>query len=275
MQSEHNLINSPLGKNVIYAEKYNPELLFPVFRQQQREQIGITAPLPFQGVDIWNAYELSWLNPRGKPCVAIVEFIFPCTSPKLIESKSFKLYLNSFNQTIFTSIDAVKETLYKDLSTTCGSPVFIKIASLAELHQHRILNPEGVCVDDVDAAFDTYELNAEFLTTTEKRVTETLYSNLLKSNCPITQQPDWASVQIIYTGNKIDQANLLKYFVSFRNHNEFHEHCVERIFTDISRMCCPEKLSVYARFTRRGGLDINPYRSSEDSLPKNVRWARQ
>ena len=269
------IYESPLGKVARHADYHDATLLFPIARNTQRDALNIPNPIPFKGVDIWNAYELSWLNSRGKPCLAIAEFIFPCTSPYLIESKSFKLYINSFSQTIFNSLDSVKETLYKDLSAASHSPVFIKLSLLPEHHQTRIINLTGEYLDELDVAIDTYSITPEFLSTEKKLVTETLCSNLLKSNCLVTGQPDWASIQISYTGNKINHAGLLKYLISFRTHNDFHEHCVENIFMDILKICAPEKLTVYARYTRRGGLDINPYRSTEDTVPKNIRTARQ
>jgi 7-cyano-7-deazaguanine reductase len=271
---ENVLEKSPLGKKLGYIDHYSPDLLFVVPRKLNRDELNISAPLPFQGNDVWNAYEVSWLNERGKPVAVVAEFILPCTSPNLIESKSFKLYLNSFNQTVFRSIDEVLEVLRKDLSQAAGGTVKVKLV-LAEDYRPQLTQFEGYCLDKLDVACDTYIVTPDFLRVGNHYVEEIFYSHLLKSNCWVTGQPDWASVQIRYTGKKMDPEGLLKYLVSFRNHNEFHEQCVERLFMDILTRCRPEQLSVYARYTRRGGLDINPYRSTDDKLPGNIRLTRQ
>lgn len=262
------LQQSPLGKEIPYNDQYNPKLLFPIQRNHQQ-------PLSFYGVDIWNAYEISWLNSKGKPCVAMGEFIFPCDSPSLLESKSFKIYLHSFNQTRFNSLEEVSEVLRRDLSSVVDAPVSVTLRLLSELQPITLTSFSGKCLDDLDVACDTYEVNPEFLQTESGVVTETLYSNLLKSNCLVTNQPDWGCIQIAYSGKKINHEGLLKYIVSFRKQDEFHEQCVERTFRDIMTSCHPEKLAVYARYTRRGGLDINPYRSTEMGLPVNVQLLRQ
>jgi 7-cyano-7-deazaguanine reductase len=269
---------SPLGKPTEYQSRYSPGLLYPIPRQLKRNELGITdGALPFVGEDLWNAYEISWLNPKGKPVVAIGTFRIPADSPNLIESKSFKLYLNSFNQSIFTDVETVSATLARDLSAAAGTPLDISIQPLANRPQAVIAIPEGICLDDLDIVCDRYQPAPELLTTQAGEVVEeTLFSHLLKSNCLVTGQPDWAMVVIHYRGEPIDRAGLLRYIVSFRNHNEFHEQCVERIFTDILRHCTPEKLAVHARYTRRGGLDINPFRSTgEYDLPDNAREIRQ
>lgn len=268
--------HSPLGKHSEYKSHYQPDLLFPITRALQRENLGITHSIPFYGVDVWNAYELSWLNPKGKPMVAIAEFHIPCTSPCLIESKSFKLYLNSFNHTKYTSMDEVSQTIARDLSLATGSDVFVKITALHEASKKIVTQFNGLTLDHLDIECDTYQVNSHFLTTENSIVSEVLHSDLLKSNCLITGQPDWGSLQISYTGNKINHENLLKYIISFRNHHEFHEHCVERIFMDILHHCKPTTLSVHAHYVRRGGLDINPYRSTELSIPNSfLRLSRQ
>ena len=267
-------IFSPLGKPTEYRSAYAPELLYPIPRQLKRDELAISAAaLPFVGEDIWNAYEVSWLNPKGKPVVALATFRVPATSPNLIESKSFKLYLNSFNQSIFT--DAA--TVSRDLSAAAGAPISTNIDDLSRRPQVSMGYPQGVLLDELDITCDTYQPNPALLATVDgKKVEETLYSHLLKSNCLVTGQPDWAMVIIRYRGQLIDHAGLLRYLVSFRNHNEFHEQCVERIYCDISRQCAPAALAVYARYTRRGGLDINPFRSSgEFELPNNMREIRQ
>jgi 7-cyano-7-deazaguanine reductase len=253
-------------------------LLYPIPRQLKRSELGIAdGALPFVGEDLWNAYELSWLNAKGKPQVAVATFRVPADSPNLVESKSLKLYLNSFNQTSFADVAAVEAVLVGDLSAAAGAPVGVQIAVLTGRPQAAVGFPEGVLLDDLDIACDRYQPAPELLATMAGGdVEETLYSHLLKSNCLVTGQPDWAMVVIRYRGRPIDRTGLLRYIVSFRNHNEFHEQCVERIFCDITRQCAPEALAVYARYTRRGGLDINPFRSSgEFPAPDNTREIRQ
>jgi 7-cyano-7-deazaguanine reductase len=268
---------SPLGKATAYVEEYCPDLLFPIPRLAKREEIGVPAALPFFGADIWNAYELSWLNLRGKPQVALAVVTVPADSPNIIESKSFKLYLNSFNQTRLNDVDELKRRLIADLSQAAGSSVAVRIVLPDAFAHERVASLDGYCIDNLDIDVDTYQPAPSLLATlNEPMVEETLTSNLLKSNCLVTGQPDWASVQIRYRGRPIARDGLLKYLISFRRHNEFHEQCVERIFMDIQRQCRPEALSVYARYTRRGGLDINPFRTSfTQPAPGNVRTARQ
>ena len=269
---------SPLGKATAYQAEYAPELLFPIPRQIKRDELGIVPGLlPFVGEDLWNAYELSWLNPKGKPVVALATFHVPADSPHLIESKSFKLYLNSLNQSVFADIAALSATLEKDLSAVAGAPVKVNIEALSTRPRVDVGYPQGELLDALDIACDSYQPTPEILTAlTGAVVEETLYSHLLKSNCLVTGQPDWAMVVIRYRGRAIDRAGLLRYIVSFRGHNEFHEQCVERIYCDIQRQCAPEALAVYARYTRRGGLDINPFRSSgEYTAPGNQREVRQ
>lgn len=269
---------SPLGKAVAYQAEYDPGLLFPIPRTAKREEIGVPAALPFMGMDIWNAYELSWLNPRGKPQVALASFMFSADSPNIVESKSFKLYLNSFNQTRLENEIELKDRLTRDLSAAAGSPVAVEITEVSRFGNQRFAELDGYCIDNLDIDVDTYSLAPQLLRCDANLtpVEETLVSNLLKSNCLVTGQPDWASVQIRYFGRAINRESLLRYLISFREHNEFHEQCVERIFMDILRTCQPMKLAVYARYTRRGGLDINPWRSNfSTSLPANLRTARQ
>ncbi len=254
---------SPLGKAVAYAEHYDPSLLFPIPRQGKRAEIGLAeAALPFVGEDIWNAYELSWLDLRGKPVVALAHFIVPAVSPNLIESKSLKLYLNSFNQTRLAGVDALVATLTRDLSAAAGAPVGVHVAPLSTRPQRPMGYPKGILLDGLEIDVDLYTPEPALLTADSARapVAETLYSHLLKSNCLVTGQPDWAMLVVRYTGAPIDREGLLRYIISFRQHNEFHEQCVERVFVDILRQCQPSALSVFARYTRRGGLDINPYR---------------
>lgn len=276
MLNHESVTLSPLGKETTYISEYQRDLLFPIPRKSKRDEIHVPDTLPFKGVDIWNAYELSWLNSKGKPIVALGEFILPSESPNIIESKSLKLYLNSFTNTKFASIEKVRETIQKDLSDFAGSDVTVKIISVDDCAEMEIKAFSGICLDALDIECQEYLVNPAFLHTDTHIVTETLYSNLLKSNCLVTGQPDWGSVQIHYTGQKIQHEALLKYLISFRNHNEFHEQCVERIFMDILKHCRPEKLTVYARYTRRGGLDINPFRSTEKAFPDEIlRQCRQ
>jgi 7-cyano-7-deazaguanine reductase len=268
----------PLGKTTAYRSDYDAGLLCPFPRKVKRDEIGVGADLPFGGCDIWNAYELSWLNDKGKPVVAMAEFRFPCRSVNLIESKSFKLYLNSFNQTRCADFDRVRQTMQQDLARAAGAPVEVRLIPAAEFSAERIQPLPGTCIDDLDIEVASYSLDPALLdgaADPRQPVSETLHSHLLKSNCLVTNQPDWGSVLIRYRGPKIDPEALLRYLISFRLHNEFHEQCVERIFVDLLRCCRPQQLSVYARYTRRGGLDINPFRSNFESAVDNLRLARQ
>ncbi|MEM1282205.1 MAG: NADPH-dependent 7-cyano-7-deazaguanine reductase QueF [Chlamydiota bacterium] len=268
---------SPLGKKSLYANEYDKSLLYSIPRKINRDNIHVPEQLPFQGVDIWNAFELSWLNPKGKPMIAIAEIVIPCSSPNIVESKSLKLYLNSFNQTKFSSMEEVRERIQKDLSEGFEAEVTVNIASPQEFHLQQISDFEGTCLDELDIEIDHYQIDTStFCVDETTSVEETVYSHLLKANCLVTGQPDWLSLSIKYSGAKIDHEGLLKYIVSFRNCNEFTEQCIERVFMDISKHCSPEKLSIYGRCTRRGGLDINAFRSNFESHPdKNVRLARQ
>lgn len=269
---------SPLGKSSAYQTQYTPELLFPIPRQQKRDELQLSGTLPFFGVDIWNAYELSWLNMRGKPQVAIATFTAPADSPNIVESKSFKLYLNSFNQTRLANTDALLALLREDLSAAFGAPVHIALTTPEDFGKLKMGEFDGLLLDRLDVEIDRYTPSPALLKSNrdEAPVEETLVSHLLKSNCLVTGQPDWASVQIQYAGPQIDQEGLLRYLIGFREHNEFHEQCVERIFVDILRQCRPNHLAVYARYTRRGGLDINPWRANfSTARPPNLRTARQ
>jgi 7-cyano-7-deazaguanine reductase len=284
--------NSQLGKSSYYIDQYDASLLFPIPRSGKRAEIGIAGASPFMGADMWTAFELSWLNLRGKPQVALAHFTVPCDTPNIIESKSFKLYLNSFNNTRFADAEAVKAVLRADLSegvwrqTDADASGAARVTSsigvtilLPELFDREPVHElDGLSLDRLDVECDRFTPAPDLLTAAfeEPPVSEVLVSNLLKSNCLVTGQPDWGSVQISYTGPAIEQEGLLQYLVSFRNHNEFHEQCVERIFMDIWTRCKPMKLAVYARYTRRGGLDINPFRTSyAQALPRNIRTARQ
>lgn len=267
-----------LGKQVDYEFEYNPSLLQGVPRSLSRDTLNLAGSgLPFDGIDTWTGYELSWLNLKGKPNVAILECHVPITSKNLIESKSFKLYLNSFNQTKFASAEDVQQVLQADLSACAGEPVEVKLILPEQFSSLQFQEFTGTLLDNLDVEIDQYSPNTQYLTVSknEAAVEETLVSHLLKSNCLITSQPDWASIQIRYKGNAIEHEGLLRYLISFRQHNEFHEQCVERIYNDIMQHCQPEKLTVCARYTRRGGLDINPFRSNFEAPYANHRQARQ
>ena len=287
---------SQLGKATAYPDQYAPQTLFPIARQPQRSELGMTAgtALPFTGADLWTGYELSWLNPRGKPQVALVQVAVPCETPCIVESKSFKLYLNSFSNSRFASADAVRQRISEDVGVSVWQPVAsvsqqasggappstvgVRLVLPEQFAAQSVQELEGLSLDRLDVECSDYQPAPHWLRadTAEAAVTETLTSHLLRSNCPVTQQPDWGDIQISYSGAPIDQEGLLRYIVSLRNHNGFHEHCVERIFMDILRHCRPSRLTVYARYTRRGGLDINPLRTNHPGpLPPNVRTARQ
>lgn len=269
--------HSQLGKPVDYRAEYDPSLLFAIARAGNRATLGVGDALPFHGIDIWNAYELSWLDTRGKPRVALAEFRIPADSPNLIESKSFKLYLGSLAQQRIAGSEAVHAMLVRDLSAAAGAAVSVMLSALtASAMPLQAL--AGEVIDDLSLQIDHYgPPRAEFLQhDADSVVEESLVSHLLRSNCPVTGQPDWGSVQISYRGPRIDRAGLLRYLVSYRQHSDFHEHCVERIFVDVLQRCAPTQLSVYARYTRRGGLDINPWRSTQRGFdPGNPRLLRQ
>lgn len=267
--------DSPLGQKTVYIETYSPSLLHPVPRSLTRDKIGIGDSLPFEGLDIWNAFEISWLNPKGKPEIALAELSFPCRSPNIVESKSLKLYLNSFNQTYFDSYESVKQTMQNDLSQVIKDHATVVLYPHSHVQKAPLTEFSGTCIDDLDIEISTYSIEPKFLLTHPIKVQETVYSNLLKSNCLVTAQPDWGSVSIHYLGHQIDHAGLLKFLISFRSHSGFAEHCVEQIFTCIMNECNPELLTVYARYTRRGGLDINPFRSNFEQIPANSRQIRQ
>jgi 7-cyano-7-deazaguanine reductase len=268
--------DSALGRSARYPDRYDPGLLFPIARAAQREALGLRGPLPFHGVDVWNAYELSWLDSRGKPEVAVAELRIPATTPNIVESKSLKLYLASFNQERLASADAFVERVARDLSSASGGPVEVTLTTPSRFDALKLSELDGESIDGEPIAIERYgPPDPSLLATTTGEADETLVSDLLKSNCPVTGQPDWASIAIRYAGPRIDRAALLRYLVSFRNHADFHEHCVERIYMDVLRRCAPRTLGVYARYTRRGGLDINPWRSSETADPPNPRTARQ
>ncbi len=269
--------DAPLGKTAENITHYKPDLLFAIPRQLQRNEIGVTEQLPFYGFDLWNAYEISWLNKKGKPEVAIGEFCFTADSPHLVESKSLKLYLNSLTNTIFESSSVVRDVIAHDLSRVSGGALQVVLHELATLSHQAFSYLAGTCLDGLDVACGIYQVDPTLLQLRSNEiVSDIVHSNLLKANCLITGQPDWASIEIHYQGPSIDHASLLRYLISYRNHNEFHEQCVERIFMDIMKHCQPQQLTVQAFFTRRGGLDINPIRSTQEiSVPKSRRLIRQ
>ncbi len=275
---------SPLGKPAPYIDQYDASLLFPISRAAKRTEVGISGALPFLGADLWTAFELSWLNLRGKPQVALAHITVPCESTHIVESKSFKLYLNSFTNTRFTDAQEVRERIRADISEAVWrggvlqSTVGVKLLLPDMFDREPVHEIDGLSLDRLDIECTRYTPAPDLLKSNkdEGPVSEVLCSNLLKSNCLVTVQPDWASVQISYSGPQIEQEGLLQYLVSFRNHNEFHEQCVERIYMDLWTRCQPNRLAVYARYTRRGGLDINPFRTSyPQPLPANIRTARQ
>ena len=271
----------PLGQATQYPEQYDPGLLYPIPRSENRLKLGFREgqALPFVGVDIWNAFELSWLNHKGKPQIALAEFQIPADSPKMIESKSFKLYLNSLNNARFENENEVRERLVADLSAVAGSKITARIQANDAIAKKGMQEMGGVLLDRLDIEIDPHiPADPNLLGVNEEfgPIEQCLVSHLLKSNCPVTGQPDWASVQIRYQGRPILEEGLLRYLIGFRQLGEFHEHCVETIFSDIKRQCKPDKLSVYARYTRRGGLDINPFRTDHNSpWPENTRHSRQ
>ncbi len=255
-----------LGKQVEYKCNYDSSLLFPIKRSLARNKIITQSELPFNGYDLWNCYEVSWLNLKGKPEVRIVHFIVPANSECLIESKSIKLYLNSFNNTKFTDEQEVFDLIQSDLSHAAGLAVEVFINKLSYYKNQTLNLFDGILLDEIDVEISDYQVNSDLLKmeldSAEHIVEETLYSNLLKSNCLVTGQPDWASVQIKYSGKKINHQSLLKYLISYRNHNGFHEECIEHIFVDILENCRPKELTVFAKYTRRGGVDISPFRTN-------------
>ncbi|MFD0739644.1 NADPH-dependent 7-cyano-7-deazaguanine reductase QueF [Lysobacter koreensis] len=264
MTAHDPLRDLPLGRHVDYPTRYDAALLFPIARALGRAQIGLDAPaLPFVGSDRWHAYELSWLDGRGKPRVATATFTVPAHSPNLVESKSLKLYLNSFNAARFDADEDVRACIAADLSRVAGAPVAVAFG-LPTID----LGLPATSLDELDVPCEHYgPPRADFLAVDDNQVVEeSLSSGLLKSNCPVTGQPDWARITIAYRGPKLDRAGLLRYLVSFRDHAEFHEQCVERVFADLLHHARPQALSVEARYTRRGGLDINPWRATPGTV---------
>lgn len=273
MNNEKTRDETPLGKPSVYSDQYDPSLLFSIERVTSRSALGLGDDLPFGGCDIWTAWEISWLNASGVPQVTSAEILVPAYSPYLIESKSLKLYLGSFAMTKVDSPARLQEMIETDLKACTGSDVELILHSAAD--EPRIEDFAGSCIDATDTNCDVFDVEPAFLTSAGELVTETLHSHILRSLCPVTDQPDLGSVLISYQGPQIDRAGLLRYIVSFRQHNDFHEACVERMFMDISQRCKPDQLTVYARYQRRGGIDINPFRSDFEAPPSHLRLHRQ
>jgi len=265
----------PLGRTTRYPDQYDPGVLFSIPRAEARKA-WLSEPLPFRGVDIWNAWELTWLGPGQLPVAATAQIRVPADTPNLVESKSLKLYLNSFAMTQFASLVQVEEAISRDLSAAAGGPVNVRVIPVSETEATSVSRLSGLCLDELSVTCNTWELDAGLLKADPATIVEEdLYTHLLRSLCPVTTQPDFGSVTVHYRGPKIDPASLLRYVVSFRQHEDFHEACVERMFADISRHCKPERLSVFAQYQRRGGIDINPFRSNFDDQPRNLRLWRQ
>ena len=269
------LRRSPLGRATPYSDRYDAALLFALPRSLQREALGLTGALPFTGFDIWTAYELTWLDPRGKPAIAIASIEVPCESPSIVESKSVKRYIGSFAQSQFDSGEHVRTTIGRDVGAACGASVAVELRDPVS-GAPAIAPLAGESLDGQSLSIDRYEIDARLLASSAPNVAETLTTELFRSQCPVTGQPDYASVQLTYEGPRIERAALLRYLVSYRRHAGFHEYCVERIFVDVMARCACAGLSVYARFTRRGGIDINPFRTNAGiPRPENTRTARQ
>jgi 7-cyano-7-deazaguanine reductase len=273
------LDGSPLGKATHYPDHYDASLLFAVSRAPQRAALGIEGNLPFSGWDVWNAYEITWLDLQGRPRLALGEFRVRAESPAMVESKSLKLYLGSFAQEPLASGVVLGERIATDLSRVCGDEVAVVLTRRADFEATlplRVAPTTTESIDDTDVTIDASNPDPALLAHAEPSIEESLCSSLFRSRCPVTGQPDYADVFVRYRGQRIDRAGLLRYLVSYRQHAAFHEACVERIFVDIANRCRPERLSVYARFVRRGGIDINPFRSNfEPAPPDNVRTPRQ
>jgi len=270
------LADAPLGHATGYPDAYAPALLYGIARAPQRQALGIGDALPFDGADVWTAYDLTWLDPRGRPHVGIATLEVPAASPRIVESKSMKLYLGSFAQTRFDAAGDVTAAITHDLTAATGAPVRVVLDRPAQVAGMVLRELDGIDLDTLDVACTAYDVDATLLAAGDGQVAETLRTDLFRSMCPVTGQPDLGSLRIAYEGAPLDRPALVRYLVSYRCHPGFHEHCVERIFMDVKRRCAPTKLTVEARFTRRGGLDINPFRTDAGaSVPANVRTARQ
>ncbi|MFK8047993.1 MAG: NADPH-dependent 7-cyano-7-deazaguanine reductase QueF [Halioglobus sp.] len=264
-----------LGKHTPVVEAYSPELLYPIPRLNARATLGINETLPFFGVDLWHAYELSWLDSSGKPVVRVGRFTVPAMTPNIVESKSFKLYLNSLNSTRFESVEAAKRAMESDISEAAGDEVTLELFLLDDPALAG-LGVEGLLIDNLCILQGQGKPDAAQLVVEQDVIREEqLYSHLLRSLCPVTGQPDWATLWIHYKGAALDHQALLGYIISYREHQEFHEQCVERIFLDIHARVQPQFLHIQAFYTRRGGLDINPFRTTSPSAMPLPRLNRQ
>ncbi|MBS9779874.1 MAG: NADPH-dependent 7-cyano-7-deazaguanine reductase QueF [Moraxellaceae bacterium] len=275
-----------LGESTSYPTTYTPTILYPIARSLGRDEIITKSKINPQqltlGIDWWHCFELSWLNPLGISQVATMRLAIPATSKFIIESKSLKLYLNSFNFTEFQSVEEVKNTIEQDLSNALQTQVIAEIFSIDDNEKLAISQVDGICIDDSlnhsnkkIAIVD--DVTSQMLTTASDTISKQSYhSHLLRSNCPVTNQPDWGTVQIDITSAEIDKASLLEYILTYRQHNGFHEQCVEQIFADLTQKFAPTQLMVRAWYTRRGGIDINPCRVSHSELmPNPSRLIRQ
>ena len=265
-----------LGHETVYPRTYAPQALYPISRAESRAALCLAGDVPFHGVDIWNAWELTWLGKGGLPQVATADIVVPADSSNIIESKSLKLYLNSFAMSEFESAAALQAVIEKDLSKCADCHVAVRVTPISASEARPVSRLAGTLLDSLDVSCSEWEVNADLLSADANViVSEDVHTHLLRSLCPVTSQPDTGSLQISYRGPQIDHAGLLRYVVSFREHQDFHESCVERIFTDLMAKCEPQELSVHARYQRRGGIDINPYRSTSNKLPRNLRLWRQ
>lgn len=267
-------MDTPLGKPTSYADGYDPTLLVPMARSQSRREQGLPAAPDWAGVDLWRSYEFSWLNVEGLPRIAGLTLEVDAASPRMVESKSMKLYLNGFAQTRFESEDAVRQRLDVDLGAAFGAAVAARLEPLSALAGAVPVLP-GTCLDDLPVTTDVYQPDPSLLRCGARAVAETVHTELFRSVCPVTGQPDWASVLIRYQGSAIDHQALLRYLISFRQHAAFHETTVERIYADIDERCGCERLLVAGYFLRRGGIDINPIRADRAGPWPLIRTARQ
>ncbi|MCP5190959.1 MAG: NADPH-dependent 7-cyano-7-deazaguanine reductase QueF [Pseudomonadales bacterium] len=263
-----------LGKNTPVVDAYAPQLLFPIPRARGRHALGVTGVLPFHGIDVWHAYELSWLDPAGRPLARVGRLCVPASSPNMVESKSLKLYFNSLNNTCFASEAVLVRTVCADISAVAGAPVELELLDVCD---PRLAGsaPPGDCLDDLEFAPVAGEPRADLLETGEQYAEQTFYSHLLRSLCPVTGQPDWATVWLCYGGPAIRPESLLRYIIAYRCHQEFHEQCIERMFCDIQASCRPRFLHIQGCYTRRGGLDISPFRSTDPQAAPLPRLNRQ
>jgi 7-cyano-7-deazaguanine reductase len=271
------LLNLPLGRKSFESNSYNPDQLRSIPRAIGRETVGISAKtaLPFLGEDIWNCWELSWLDFNGKPVVAVAEIRIPVTTPNMVESKSLKLYLNSFSMIRINEPEILRQTIIRDIEHVVEGNVLVQLIMPEAIQKLQIMEPEGICIDHQNISVKEFDVRPDLLAVDNHTVSETLFSRLIRTRCPVTGQPDWATVCLTYRGQRIRPDSLLRYFVSYRQHQGFHESCVETMFCHILNECRPETLSLIARFTRRGGIDINPFRSTETSSTPNLRDSRQ